>query len=146
MSHAAVTHPRASPFARIVPAASAGFIFCFAVVHVLLPATEWVDTPSLLNSVLESVCAALLTAAMMVGMRLRQMAWQSRRMRIALDNMSQGLCMFDRDESLVVCNSRYRAMYALSDKVVKPGITLTELLQARIAAGSFARNAEEYRR
>jgi len=67
-------------------------------------------------------------------------------MRIALDNMSQGLCMFDGSERLVVCNQRYLEMYALSREVVRPGITLLELLQARIAAGSFARKAEDYRR
>lgn len=29
-----------------------------------------------------------------------------RRMRVAINNMSQGLCMFDGNERLVVCNQR----------------------------------------
>ena len=90
-----------------------------------------------MNAALELVCAALLTAAIIVGARLRQLRWQSRRMRIALDNMSQGLCMFDGGERLVVCNQRYREMYGLSAEAVRPGITLTELLQARVAAGTL---------
>jgi methyl-accepting chemotaxis protein len=67
-------------------------------------------------------------------------------MRIALDNMSQGLCMFDGDERLVVCNRRYREMYSLPERTLQPGITLTDLLQARTAAGSFSRDIQEYRR
>jgi PAS domain-containing protein len=32
-------------------------------------------------------------------------------MRAAINNMSQGLCMFDGNERLVVCNQRYMDMY-----------------------------------
>ena len=47
-------------------------------------------------------------------------------MRVAINNMSQGLCMFDRNERLVVCNRRYMELYQLPDEVVKPGRTLAE--------------------
>ena len=41
----------------------------------------------------------------------------------ALNNMIQGLCMFDADQRLIVCNERYLEMYGFSPEVVKPGIT-----------------------
>ena len=65
-------------------------------------------------------CAVLLTAAILAGARLRQLALQCRRMRIALDNMSQGLCMFDADTRIVVRNQPYLKMYGLSPDVVRP--------------------------
>ena len=47
----------------------------------------------------------------------------------ALNNMSQGLCMFDSAERLIVCNDRYLKMYDLSRDIVQPGCTLSELLK-----------------
>jgi diguanylate cyclase (GGDEF)-like protein len=55
----------------------------------------------------------------------------------ALSNMLQGLVMFDSSARLVVCNRRYLDMYGLSPDIVKPGCTLSELLNYRIAAGAF---------
>ena len=54
----------------------------------------------------------------------------------ALNNMSQGLNMFDASGRLVVCNERYLQMYRLSADVVKPGCTVEELVEARIANGT----------
>ena len=54
----------------------------------------------------------------------------------ALNNMSQGVCMFDRDQRLVVFNARYAAMYGLPDGAIRPGSTLAEVLAARAAAGT----------
>ena len=61
-----------------------------------------------------------------------------RRMKTALDNMSQGLCVFDRHERLVVCNKRFIDMYKLTPEIVKPGVSLAGLLEFRIANGTFA--------
>jgi diguanylate cyclase (GGDEF)-like protein len=63
----------------------------------------------------------------------------------ALNNMSQGLVMFDSSSRLVVCNHRYFEMYGLSPEIVRPGCTLRELLNHRIAAGHFlADDPEQY--
>ena len=66
-------------------------------------------------------------------------------MRVAINNMSQGLCMFDGNERLVVCNQRYMEMYQLSADIVKPGCSLQSLLEYRIRNGSFSRDPTEYR-
>jgi len=50
----------------------------------------------------------------------------------ALNNMIQGLCMFDADQRLIVCNARYLEMYGFSPEVVKPGITLREMSRSAI--------------
>jgi diguanylate cyclase (GGDEF)-like protein len=63
----------------------------------------------------------------------------------ALSNMLQGLVMFDPSARLVVCNRRYLDMYGLSPDTVKPGCTLSELLNYRVAAGAFfSDNPEQY--
>lgn len=63
----------------------------------------------------------------------------------AVNNMSQGLVMFDVAEQLLVCNRRYLEMYGLSADAVKPGCTLLNLLQLRIAKGTFAQDPLAYR-
>ncbi len=70
----------------------------------------------------------------------------NQRMCVALDNMSQGLCMFDANERLVVCNKRYAQMYQLPPELAKPGATLADLLEYRIAHGTFSRDIDEYRK
>jgi len=70
---------------------------------------------------------------------------QNERFNAALENMSHGLCMFDREQRLVVCNDHYASIYGLSPKLVKPGTTLTEILQHRISSGIYCGNTpEEY--
>jgi diguanylate cyclase (GGDEF)-like protein/PAS domain S-box-containing protein len=54
----------------------------------------------------------------------------------ALSNMSEGLCLFDESQRLVVSNRRFAEMYGLSATDMRPGITLEEVVKLRIAAGS----------
>jgi diguanylate cyclase (GGDEF)-like protein/PAS domain S-box-containing protein len=76
------------------------------------------------------------------GKELRE---QKLQLDAALNNMSQGLVMFDSAERLLVCNRRYLQMYGLSAEVVKPGCTLSDLLDHRIAKGSFSWEPQQYR-
>jgi len=63
----------------------------------------------------------------------------------ALKHMSQGLCMFDKEQRLIVSNDRYAQMYDLPTELLKPGITLRQILEYRIANGIYAgQNPDEY--
>ena len=62
----------------------------------------------------------------------------------ALQNMSQGLCMFDADANLVVCNDRYIEMYGLTRAVVVPGLPLRSILQRRQECGNFGGDPDIY--
>jgi diguanylate cyclase (GGDEF)-like protein/PAS domain S-box-containing protein len=64
----------------------------------------------------------------------------------AINNMSQGLLMFDQDARLVLCNQRYIDMYELSREVVKPGCLLRELLNHRKQRGFLPGDPDEYNR
>jgi methyl-accepting chemotaxis protein len=74
----------------------------------------------------------------------RRTANQHRRLRDAVDNMSQGLLMFDAHSRIVLCNRRYLEMYKLSPAVVKPGCTLRELIQHRKDTGLFSGDVDSY--
>ncbi len=62
----------------------------------------------------------------------------------ALTNMVQGLCLFDKEQRLIVVNKRYLEIYGFSADVVKPGITLTELMMYSVSLGNYT--AEEAER
>src|SRR5262245_42933721 len=62
----------------------------------------------------------------------------------ALNNMRQGLLMFDRDGRVVVINKSYIEMYRLSPELAKPGCTVRDLLQQRAANGMFAGDIDSY--
>jgi diguanylate cyclase (GGDEF)-like protein len=63
----------------------------------------------------------------------------------AINNMSQGLCFFDSDHRLIVCNDRFVEIYNINAERVYPGMKLTEIVDLRIEAGSFpAMTREEY--
>ena len=53
--------------------------------------------------------------------RQRDIADQSERFNAAVENMSQGLCMFDSANCLVVCNRLYAQMYMLPEQLLQPG-------------------------
>ena len=60
---------------------------------------------------------------------------QNMRFDTALNNMSQGLAMFDAQQRLVVCNDEYVAIYAWAEGFLQPGMTLQEILQDRVRSG-----------
>src|SRR5438045_8507288 len=45
--------------------------------------------------------------------------------------------MLDAEQRLIVCNQRYGEMDALTPEQVKPGTTVREILEHRIAAGFY---------
>jgi methyl-accepting chemotaxis protein len=145
---AAASAPEISRDWRLVALTGcACFPASFALFHYVVPLGAWVAAaPELL---LSALCAGLTTvlAMLLAGIAItRRMQVDNRRMRVALNNMSQGLCMFDHHERLVVCNRRYMDLYELPDEVVQPGRTLASLLEYRIAKGNFPRDPDEYRK
>ena len=63
---------------------------------------------------------------------------------LALNNVTQGVVMFDVKGVLVVCNDRYLSMYRLSPEVVKPGAALIDIMRERGKTGSLKRDPLQY--
>jgi methyl-accepting chemotaxis protein len=69
---------------------------------------------------------------------------RNRLARIALNNMSQGLCMFDSSARLILCNKRYIDMHMLRREQLRGGMPLRELLLLRTQAGTFSGDPDHY--
>jgi methyl-accepting chemotaxis protein len=63
---------------------------------------------------------------------------------LTLNNMTQGVVLFDTAGRLAVCNDQYRTMYGLSTDVVKPGTALIDVIRSRIGSGNLRRDPDEY--
>jgi PAS domain S-box-containing protein len=95
-----------------------------------------------------AVAMAILAAIACVLVRYRRGAGGSgdgALLSMVLNNMTQGVVLFDAHERVLVVNDRYVEMYGLSPSVVKPGCTLTQLIQNRITTGSLNIDPEKYR-
>ena len=99
--------------------------------------------PTTLTSVaaLAGLSAAGLFFAVAFYRRLRT---KNIRLFTAINNMSQGLNMFDAQGRIVLLNQRYLDMYKLSADVVKPGCSLRELIQYRKSTGLFSGDVDSY--
>ena len=62
----------------------------------------------------------------------------------ALNNMSQGLCMFDGNRRLITCNRRFVELYDLGEELTRPGTPLADILAYRVQRGSYSKNPESY--
>lgn len=69
---------------------------------------------------------------------------QALRFETAIDNISQGICFFDADERLILCNRRYAEIYRIAPEHLQPGVTLGEIIERRVAAGTSAMAADAY--
>jgi diguanylate cyclase (GGDEF)-like protein/PAS domain S-box-containing protein len=67
--------------------------------------------------------------------RQRDLAEQSLRFTAAVENMTQGLCMFDAESRLVVCNKLYADMYRLPPDLLEPGARHRDIIAHRVRTG-----------
>ena len=59
------------------------------------------------------------------------------RLDAALDNMSQGLCLFDAANRLMVVNRRFCEIFDLPPERLRPGVSFREVLELAVAAGAY---------
>ena len=62
----------------------------------------------------------------------------NRRVDVALNNMTHGLCMFDVEQKLIVCNKTYVQMYDLPSELARPGTVLQAIENHRASIGNGA--------
>ncbi|HKH01444.1 MAG TPA: EAL domain-containing protein, partial [Bradyrhizobium sp.] len=74
----------------------------------------------------------------------QQLESEKQRLDTALNNMTQGLVLYDKSGRIVICNQRYIDMYGLSTDVVKPGCHFFDLIRHRQETGSFSGDVEEF--
>ena len=91
------------------------------------------------------VVCCLAIAGLIGAFAYRRQREQNSCLDTAINNMSQGLTMFDKSGRLVLCNQRYIELYGLSPEVVRPGCTVGRLVEHRVETGSLSvKEAEAY--
>ncbi|OKO74238.1 diguanylate cyclase [Bradyrhizobium sp. NAS80.1] len=91
-----------------------------------------------------SIGLLVLTLYLIFRQMMHRLSVEKQRLDTALNTMTQGLLMFDQDERLIVCNTRYIEMYRLSTDVVKPGAYFRDVIQHRHDTGSFEGDVDSY--
>jgi diguanylate cyclase (GGDEF)-like protein len=69
---------------------------------------------------------------------------KSHQLDAALNNMSQGLTMFDNQQRLIVSNRKFHEIVRLSPDQAKPGMTFRQILEARVAVGSVPDDVPDF--
>ena len=104
-------------------------------------------SPASLSLVIAGVAAIILGICLAVALSDRQSKGKLRQQKIlldtALENMSQGLCMFDADGNITLFNERYAKMMGLPAAWLK-GRSLLDLFKRRKASGEFAGDPEGF--
>jgi diguanylate cyclase (GGDEF)-like protein len=99
--------------------------------------------------------ASVLAIAALLFLVVRKLSQQHRqqqqrltleklRLDTAVNNMTQGLLLFDSSQRLIVCNKRYIEMYGLSADVIKPGCSFHDVIAHRKATGSFDGDVDRF--
>lgn len=83
----------------------------------------------------EEIIRELSLARQQVEESQRELQQQKIRLDTAIDHMGEGLCMFDAEKRLVVCNDRYAQMYRLPPELLKAGTPHYEIIKHRITSG-----------
>jgi diguanylate cyclase (GGDEF)-like protein len=106
---------------------------------------DWREQTKLL--IAASALAALVIAVILF-LIVRQLAHQYRSSRrqldTALNNMTQGLMLYDASARIVLFNRRYVEMYGVSPAVIKPGSLFLDVMKHRRETGSFDGNVEAF--
>ncbi|PAY05501.1 diguanylate cyclase [Bradyrhizobium sp. UFLA03-84] len=129
----------------------------FPIVVVATTTTEaalanWREQIGILIAV---TAASVLAIAILLTLVVRKLIQQHRaqqqrltleklRLDTAVNNMTQGLLLFDAAQRLVICNKRYIEMYGLSADVIKPGCSFRDVIVHRYLTGSFQGDVERY--
>ncbi|MBH5398044.1 EAL domain-containing protein [Bradyrhizobium sp. CNPSo 4010] len=113
---------------------------------------DWREQIGILISIAASSALAIAGVLIAVVRKLleqhrlsrERLTLEKQRLDRAVNNMTQGLLLFDADRRLVVCNQRYIDMYGLSAAVVTPGCSFRDIVAHRKTTGSFTGDVDQY--
>lgn len=114
--------------------------------------TDWREQIGILISVAASSALAIAGVLIAIVRKLleqhrlsrERLTLEKQRLDRAVNNMTQGLLLFDASQQLVICNQRYIEMYGLSSETVRPGCSFRDIIAHRRATGSFTGDADQY--
>jgi len=88
------------------------------------------------------------TSVFIVVNRLRMReATAKKQLWDAIEAINDGFALFDRNDRLIMFNSKYREIYSASAEVIRPGVTFREIIEYGASKGQYAEaegNVEEW--
>jgi signal transduction histidine kinase/ActR/RegA family two-component response regulator len=104
---------------------------------------DWREQTRLLIAVACLVTVVIVAIFLLIGWQRsrerqsseHQLALGKQRLDTALNNMSQGICLFDADKKLVISNPRFREIYRYNEGQDRPGTAFGEILRYNLARG-----------
>ena len=91
----------------------------------------------------EEIITQLSQAQLQVETSQKELQRQKVRLDTAINNMGAGLCMFDSERRLVICNDLYAKMYRLPPELLRSGTPHTDIIKHRIACGILMGDTSE---
>ena len=90
----------------------------------------------------------LVALALMIILRQRGKAEDERAkarqtLESALESMSDGFVMFDADDRLIACNSRYKDFYRISAPFIQPGNTFEQIMREGALRGQYPQAGDD---
>ena len=107
--------------------------------------TELSLSPASLALAVASAAISLLGMTLISSFAGGRLGDRTLMLTTVLNNMTQGVVMFDKAERFVICNDRYLEMYNLPRESVSPGCTLRDIIELRARTHSLAQPPEAYR-
>ncbi|WP_295850062.1 ATP-binding protein [Tardiphaga sp.] len=115
-----------------------------ATIETSVALQEWRAQTRLLIIAAALFVSVIVAVFLLIGSRLSQerksteqrLALGKQRIDTALTNMSQGLCLFDSSQNLVISNPRFSEIYRLDDWQVAIGMPFDRLLEHMFAGGA----------
>jgi diguanylate cyclase (GGDEF)-like protein/PAS domain S-box-containing protein len=145
MFHMPTSLPKYRDWRVVVFAGALGFLLTLALMELIGAFSVSLTTLSIMLAAGVGALFGVCVAGAAWSWRVRgALAEQNMRLDAAVNNMIQGLCMFDAQNRLLVWNERYRAMYNIEPHRIWRGCGIRDLLEARIAAGTFPLDPARY--
>ena len=124
------------------------FAFCAVLTALAISADMVTSMWGVRERILLAIVAVL---AVIVGLQLRRhrlsdqrLALERRQLSVAVNNIPQGLVLYDSSARIIICNQPYIEMFGLSPDVAKPGCTMQRLIEHRKETGSFDGDVDEF--
>ena len=145
-------HQLQSGSAAAGPAETAGKVRLLVWCCAFLVGSVAADIATLAWSLRERVLLALVVSLVMIaGLLLRRhrltdqrLVAERRQLSTAVNNIPQGLVLYDASARIIICNQPYIDMFGLSPDVAKPGCTMQRLIAHRKETGSFDGDVDEF--
>src|SRR3989440_12680925 len=123
-------------------------VFCFVLLAVPSSADIATSGWGTRERVLLAAVAILAGVVGLLARRHRlsdqRLAAERRQLSVAVNNIPQGLVLYDASATIIICNQPYLDMFGLSPEVAKPGCTMQRLIAHRKETGSFDGDVDEF--